>query len=427
MNDLPQSLKHHRVRTDSIDSVLQGTVRYSPLKSLWLTGMSLAALVGGLATFSWAAFAVFLLATGTVLLLGHSLGSHRKLIHDSYQCPKWLEYTLVYLGVQVGLAGPLGLLRQHDLRDYAQRLPECHDYLRHGRSFWVDGWWQLHCDLELDNPPQLRVEARIANDRFYQFLERTWMLQQLLPAVLLYLIGGWGFVFWGVCARVTAGVVGHWLIGYFAHNDGDMHYRVNGAAVQGRNIRFTSLLTMGESWHNNHHAFPGSARLGLFAGEWDPGWWMLIILKKLGLVWDLILPADLAIRAELEALDSESAAHAGYRGAREAKKKEPQAGMCTLIKLSLQAKSSAAPLRLEGPAVNVSGTLLQTLIGTGSHFTHSPATQRLQLSLGETRVFGLPALLLALSRRGRVLAGVCACLMPLACACNWIRGELELA
>ena len=38
---------------------------------------------------------------------------------------------------------------------------------------------------------------------------------------------------------------------------------IRGAAVQGRNVRFVSLLTMGECWHNNHHAFPGSARLGL--------------------------------------------------------------------------------------------------------------------------------------------------------------------
>ncbi|WP_156152765.1 MULTISPECIES: acyl-CoA desaturase [Pseudomonas] len=425
MTDLPESLKQHRVRTANVDSVLLGEVRYSPLKSLWLTGMSLAALVGGVATFSWAAFALFLLATGTVLLLGHSLGSHRKLIHDSYQCPKWLEYTLVYLGVQVGLAGPLGLLRQHDLRDYAQRLPDCHEYLRHGRSFWVDGWWQLHCDLALDNPPALELEERIANDRFYQFLERTWMLQQLLPAVVLYLIGGWGFVFWGVCARVTAGVVGHWLIGYFAHNDGDMHYRVNGAAVQGRNIRYTSLLTMGESWHNNHHAFPGSARLGLFPGEWDPGWWMLMVLKKVGLVWNITQPSDLEIRTELEALDSQSAAHAGYLGRREAKEAEPQAGMCALIKLSLQTGSAVAPLRLEGPAVTISGTLLQTLIGSGSYFMHSPAAQRLQLNISDTRVFGLPALLLALSRRGRILAGFCALLMPLAFACDRIRGELR--
>ncbi len=279
--------------------LIHGQIRYAPLKSIWLTGMSLAALIGGALNFTWAAFLVFMVITATLLLFGHSLGSHRKLIHDSYQCPKWLEYALVYCGVQVGLAGPLGLLRQHEMRDYAQRLPACHAYLRHGSSFWRDAWWQLHCELHLDQPPQLVIEARIANDRFYAFLERTWMLQQVVPALLLYFAGGWAFVFWGTCARVTACVLGHWLIGYFAHNHGGIHHEVLGAAVQGRNIPFTSLLTMGESWHNNHHAFPGSARLGLFEGEWDPGWWALQVMRKWGLVWQVRLPEDLPRRVEL--------------------------------------------------------------------------------------------------------------------------------
>ena len=63
-------------------------------------------------------------------------------------------------------------------------------------------------------------------------------------------------MFWGVCARVTAGVFGHWLIGHLAHNHGELVREIRGAAVQGRNVRFASLLTMGECWHNNHHAFP---------------------------------------------------------------------------------------------------------------------------------------------------------------------------
>lgn len=102
-----------------------GTVRYAPVKSVWFLAILTGVLVGGVMTFTWFAFAAFLLATATVLLFGHSLGSHRKLVHDSYQCPKWLEYLFVYLGVQVGLAGPIGLLRQRELRDYAQRSPNC--------------------------------------------------------------------------------------------------------------------------------------------------------------------------------------------------------------------------------------------------------------------------------------------------------------
>lgn len=292
----------HRVKATAPTDVFVGEVKYAPAKSLWFLGMTAAALIGGALTFSWAAFSLFLFSTALVLLFGHSLGSHRKLIHNSFQCPLWLEYVLVYLGVQVGLAGPLGLLRQHELRDYAQRLPDCHDYLRHGRSFWIDAWWQLNCEPRLRNEPHIHVEPRIAQDRFYQFLERTWMLQQIPVALLLYWWGGWAYVFFGTCARVTAGVFGHWLIGYFAHNLGAMEYEVQGAAVQGHNIRLASLLTMGECWHNNHHAFPGSARLGLKMDEWDPGWWALCLLRAAGLVWSLRLPDDLPARPELRVL-----------------------------------------------------------------------------------------------------------------------------
>lgn len=296
---LPTGLDHHRVQAGQADFVCEGEVLYAPVKSLWFSGMASAALVGGFFSFRWDAFTLFVASTAFVLLFGHSLGSHRQLIHHSFQCPRWLRCTLIYCGVLVGLAGPLGILRQHELRDYAQRLPVCHDYLRHGRGFWTDAWWQLHCELHLSHPPHIRIEPFVANDRFLIWLERTWMLQQLPIAVLFYLLGGWAFVFWGVCARVTAGVLGHWLIGWFAHNQGAMSYEVRGAAAQGRNIPWTSLLTMGESWHNNHHAFPGSARLGLAPGEWDPGWWMLRLLERCGLVWDLRLPESLPPRPEL--------------------------------------------------------------------------------------------------------------------------------
>jgi len=296
------SLARHRVQHRDVEQVCDGAVRFSPAKGAWFLGMAGAALVGGTLTFSAGALALYVVSTASVLLFGHSLGSHRKLIHDSFQCPRWLEYLLVYLGVQVGLAGPLGLMRQHELRDYAQRLPVCHDYLRHGRPFWIDAWWQLVCELRLLSEPRLIIEVRVADDRFYRFLERTWMAQHLPWALLFYYLGGWGFVFWGVCARVTTGVFGHWIIGYFAHNHGEINHVVDGAAVQGRNVRWTSLLTMGECWHNNHHAFPGSARLGLRADEWDPGWWVLSGLRRVGLAWGFRLPADLPSRAELRAI-----------------------------------------------------------------------------------------------------------------------------
>lgn len=138
------------------------------------------------------------------------------------------------------------------------------------------------------------------------------MLQHVLVAILFYAWGGWAFVFWGVCARVTAGVVGHWLIGYLAHNHGPMNYQIRGAAVQGRNVRWMSLLTMGECWHNNHHAFPGSARLGLASTEWDPGWWVLQLFARVGLVWNCRLLSDLAPRESLISLCSDKLKPVAY-------------------------------------------------------------------------------------------------------------------
>jgi sn-1 stearoyl-lipid 9-desaturase len=299
---LPESLHNHRAKSSELSSVMLGDVRWEPIRSLWFSAMALCAVIGGILTFSWDAFLVFVISTGMVLLLGHSLGMHRKLIHSSYECPKWLEYFLVYCGVLVGLAGPLGLIRAHELRDYAQRLPNCHDFLKHGSRPLKDAWWQLHCELRLHAPPEIQIEKAILHDRMYRFLQATWMAQQLPWVILFFYWGGWAYVFWGVCARVTAGVFGHWFIGYLAHNQGQMQHEVEGAAVQGRNVRLSSLLTMGECWHNNHHAFPGSAKLGLQPGEWDPGWWCLMLFKRCGLVWNIKTPEDLAYRAELKVI-----------------------------------------------------------------------------------------------------------------------------
>jgi len=405
-------LAGHRVHAQEVEDVCRGEVRYAPAKSLWFLGMLAGAVIGGLLTFSPGAFALFLVSTAWVLLFGHSLGSHRKLIHDSFQCPKWLEYSLVYCGVQVGLAGPLGLLRQHELRDYAQRLPDCHDYLRHGRSPWLDAWWQLNCSLHLVNPPAVSIEPRIADDRFYRFLERTWMLQQLPPALLFYAWGGWSFVFWGVCARVTAGVFGHWLIGYFAHNHGGMHHEVRHAAVQGRNIRSVSLLTMGECWHNNHHAYPGSARLGLYPGEWDPGWWLLSLLRRMGLVWNLRLPEDLPARPELQALDGGIAALTDTR-----------LRPVSLSKAWELCHSSVAGI-IQWPESLLSGSALRGLIGPGWKLERKATTARLELSIGESHVTGLPALCIALARRGRVARVLAEVLLPLSLAAEWCRYEM---
>jgi stearoyl-CoA desaturase (delta-9 desaturase) len=294
-----------RIIADADTDACEGRVRWRPVKSIWIGAMTATALIAGPLLFSWSGFAVFVIGCAVTLCSGHSVGMHRRLIHNSFECPLWLEYLMVYSGVLVGMAGPFGLMRQHDLRDWAQRRPRCHDYLRHGRSIWVDGFWQLHCDLELAHPPRFQPEPRVANDPVYLWMERTWMWQQLPVALILFAFGGWSWVVWGVAARVSVCVTGHWLVGYFAHNEGPMRWRVDGAGVQGRDVPLAALFSMGESWHNNHHAYPGSARIGLNDDQPDPGWWLILVLERLGLAWNIKTPVTLPARAALERVSND--------------------------------------------------------------------------------------------------------------------------
>ena len=152
--------------------------------------------------------------------------------------------------------------------------------------------------MVLTHPPQLVMERRVREDRFYR-LSATWMAQQLPWAMLFFWLGGLPWLVWGIAVRVAASVTGHWLVGYFAHSRGPRAWHVEGAGTQGYNVRYCGLITMGEAWHNNHHAFPGSARLGLEDGESDPGWWVLLALERIGLVWGVKTPSMLPHRPNL--------------------------------------------------------------------------------------------------------------------------------
>jgi fatty-acid desaturase len=294
-------LNTNRVKSHNDTCAFKGMVKWKPIKSIWFLTHVAATMFVAPFVLSISAFSVFVVLTVITLCFGHSLGMHRLLIHRSYECPKWMEYLFVYLGVLVGMSGPIGMIIQHDLRDWAQRQPQCHDYLLHGSKILKDGWWQLNCDLELNKPPEFIIEKQVSLNRFYLFVEKTWIFQQLILAIPLFLIGGISWLVWGISVRIVISVGGHWLIGYFAHNKGERTWKVEGAAVQGHNVRIAGFLSMGEAWHNNHHAYPGSAMLGLYSDEPDLGWWVLNILHNLGIVKNIKLPKELPFRSELVA------------------------------------------------------------------------------------------------------------------------------
>jgi len=276
-----------------------GKVIWSAAKSLWNTGMLFTAIFVAPFYTTVGSVALFLGMTYFTLLFGHSIGMHRALIHRSITCSKWLERALVYLGVLVGMAGPFGILRIHDVRDWAQREMACHDFFAHRRCLIVDAFWQLNCRFEFLSPPKFVIEPELARDPWYRFLEKTWMLQQLPIAALLYLLGGFPWVLWGICVRVAVSNAAHWIVTYLTHNPGPGSWFVSDAGVQASNLDGFGLITMGECWHNNHHAFPESAKMGLNAGELDPGWWAIQVFAKLGLVARIGLPREEEYRSDL--------------------------------------------------------------------------------------------------------------------------------
>src|SRR3954462_827242 len=279
-----------------------GRLAWDVPRSLWNMGFIAAALVLGPWFFSWSGLLVFLLLSGFTLCVGHSVGFHRRLIHRSFDCPKWLERLMIYVAVLVGMGGPLWTVGLHDIRDWAQRQANCHWFLRHGKPALADGFYYLNFRLIFDRPPRFDAGEGISDDPFYVFLQRTWMLHQVPVALVLYGLGGWSWVVWGGVGRVAVCFTMHWYIAHVAHRRGHQDWYVEDAAVQGYNIGWLAIPTMGESWHCNHHAFPASARHGLYPGQIDPGFRFVQLLQWMGLAWDVHVPSNLPPRSALTPL-----------------------------------------------------------------------------------------------------------------------------
>ena len=283
----PPLIDIDRVFATPQTSATEGEIRWAPVKSLWLCAHG----IGALAALFWmpssGGFLAFLTLSALTLCAGHSVGMHRLLIHRSFRAPKWLERLLVWLGTLVGMAGPFGMIRAHDTRDWHQRQTHCPPHPSHGAGWLRDAWWQLHCVFDLTHPPRFEIEAEVANDPWYRWMERIWMAQQLPLALILFALGGIGWVLWGISLRITVSLIGHWAVGHAAHKSGHQGWEVRGLPVQGYNLPSLGFLTFGESFHGNHHAFPHSAQLGVEDGQLDPGYWLIRTLSVLGLAHDI--------------------------------------------------------------------------------------------------------------------------------------------
>ena len=127
-------------------------------------------------------------------------------------------------------------------------------------------------------------------DPFYRALQHLGAPLQIGLAVALFFLGGWSWVVWGVFVRLVFCYHSTWLVNSAAHMLGYRTYRTTDRST---NCWWVAALSFGEGWHNNHHAFPFSARHGLRWFEIDMTWWHVKALKFLRLADRVRLPTSL--------------------------------------------------------------------------------------------------------------------------------------
>ena len=120
---------------------------------------------------------------------------------------------------------------------------------------------------------------------------------------MLYAIGGFSWVVWGVFVRLVVTYHSTWLVNSAAHTFGYVTFPLNGDLAT--NCWWVGLLAWGEGWHNNHHAFPTSARHGLKWWQFDMSWVIIWMMSRVGMASRLKTPSPERIaRADAKAADS---------------------------------------------------------------------------------------------------------------------------
>jgi sn-2 palmitoyl-lipid 9-desaturase len=220
--------------------------------------------------------------------IGICLGYHRLLSHRSFQMPKWLEYIIATIGALALQGGPIFWVAGHRLH-HAFTEDEIKDPYSAKRGFWWSHMlWMLYPQSQFFDFEQYKKYAGdLACDPFYCWLNRNFLLLQIPLAIVLYLLGGWPCVIWGMFVRAVLLWHSTWLINSVTHMWG---YRSFATKDNSCNLWWAALLTYGEGWHNNHHAYPHVAKAGWRWWEIDITWWSIWLLSKLGLAQKITMP-----------------------------------------------------------------------------------------------------------------------------------------
>jgi len=247
----------------------------------------------------WSDLAVMLIMY-VISITGVTLGFHRLLTHRSFQTFKPVEYTLAILG-SLAVQGPVISWVADHRKHHAHTDKDGDPHSPHGHGGGlrgaISGLWYAHVGWLFSvsgTSEHARYARELHEDRGMRFIHRTFGLWVtvgiLLPAALGYLFeptlaGAAKAALWGGLVRIFALHHVTWSINSVCHFFGTRRFAVDDHST---NVFWLSLLSFGESWHHNHHAFPRSARHGLRWWEVDPTGWMIRGMRRARLAWNVV-------------------------------------------------------------------------------------------------------------------------------------------
>jgi stearoyl-CoA desaturase (Delta-9 desaturase) len=209
---------------------------------------------------------------------------HRSFSHRTFRTSRAFQFVLALLGTTAMQKGPLWWAAVHRRHHrYSDTPNDVHSPKHRGLWYAHMGWW-LGPEHERTDYAQVPDLARYPELRF---IDRFHPLGVLLGAGIAYLVLGWDGLLWGFAVSTCALMHATFTINSLAHLWGSRRYET---ADTSRNNFWLAMLTLGEGWHNNHHRYPGSTNQGFFWWEIDITYYLLWLLARIGLVWDLRRP-----------------------------------------------------------------------------------------------------------------------------------------
>ena len=240
--------------------------------------------IAALFTFRWQALVVTALLWWVSGSLGIGIGFHRLLTHRGFKTSKPVEYFLTLCGLLALEGGAINWVVTHRIHHSKTDIPGDPHTPRDGRWWAHMGWILRGTGQQHEESVMRRYAPDLMKDPVHVWLNRLYFVPLILCGLVLFAVGGWTMVLWGVFLRVTTGLHATWLVNSATHMWGSRRFDT---ADDSTNSWWVALLTFGEGWHNNHHAYPRSARHGLSWYELDLNWWAIRVLQAFGLIKDI--------------------------------------------------------------------------------------------------------------------------------------------